>query len=188
MPNAQQAFKQLEAVMMPRTISDLTLKEQQLMHLQQTSGESVAEYASRVQQLAIELAQLGSAQNDEQIMARFLFNLRSFDASRRELLAATCSTLQQAITRAVSMETNDRLQQELKRGGRQQQQQPAGDDLLGSAHTAGLRGRSNSNTVKCFNCDQMGHIAKNCPAPSRQGRAGGRSGQSKKNITCNWCL
>ena len=68
MPNAQEAWKRLEKVMLPRTLGDRLIKEQEFMQVQQFNSESIAAYAARVQQLVTQLASLGSQQQEESFL------------------------------------------------------------------------------------------------------------------------
>ena len=192
MPNAQEAWRKLEAAMMPRSLGDRLLKEQEFLQLQQQSGETIAEFASRVQQLVTQLAALGSQHQDETLAGRFVSGIRSLEKSRRDLILSTSATLQDAINKAVNFETQERLEKQLKSGGRSQQQSAA--ESSSSAHGAffGRKGQQSSN-VKCFNCGKTGHMKKDCKAKPKQAsnqsgsQGGGNNKNSHANETCTWC-
>ncbi|KAL7670144.1 hypothetical protein ACOME3_005082 [Neoechinorhynchus agilis] len=49
------------------------------------------------------------------------------------------------------------------------------DDGAGGGRYGGRGGRGGGQRgdIKCFNCNQMGHISRNCPEPRREGGGGG---------------
>ena len=129
------------------------------MQIQQFQSESIAAYAARVQQLVTQLAGLGSQQQEETLMARFVNGLRSLEKSRRDLILMSSNSLQDAINKATNFETQERLQKQLQSGGRGQQQGAAESSSSTYGAFFGRKGQQLSN-VKCFNCGKKGHMAK----------------------------
>ena len=161
--------------------SKLTLK--QAFHSQRMGSKSFAEYSEGIVQIANRLQQMGSPVGDDDKLAALFAGLsEEFEQIKVSL---TSRAVAPTFHDACDVLADYSLQRSLERGrtGVRGEQAYYGADTRGKP-----KGKEMRKAVTCYNCDEVGHISRECSKPRKGGNGhSNRGGTRVFKGTCFIC-
>jgi hypothetical protein len=150
---------------------------QRFMNHRQDEEESVENFTDRVVQARENLAALDQELADSQVILTIMQGLRQEYENVAQFLL-----MNKKLDELDAEELIESLKiEERRRLEKKQSSQTQGSTQAFYSNKKTFKKKKNSKDVKCYNCDKMGHFAKDCRAPKRERKS--KSQEEKKTYT-----
>ena len=143
-------------------VQNIVSLRRRLMNSKHGNNETIEEYIDRIKSLRNEIEKAENAQIREQDVAIVILQGLSQEYDNFvQVLILNAKTLK-VDDIAISL-----IQEEHRRSEKKQESKNSEGDVFYSKEKQYKRRKNGKYTVKCYNCNKMGHIAKDCRSPKR---------------------